>query len=182
VEVLLEAAAQVFGREGPAATTNRIAERAGVSIGTLYQYFPDKTGMLQALAERHVERSVRRVEAVAAELDAHRPGWERTVVMIMDAVLAEHAEHPRLHALMHRAAPLGPTGWALLDELHTALIRLVAAQLARCGRGGPDPDRTAALLVHAADAQLHRVLLGDAGPDAAAELARTADALTRPGG
>ena len=54
VDVLLEAAAQVFRREGVAATTNRIAERAGVSIGTLYQYFADKYALLYALAERHV--------------------------------------------------------------------------------------------------------------------------------
>src|SRR5271154_4777544 len=55
VESILEAAAQVFERHGYAAgTTNRIAERAGVSIGTLYQYFPNKDAILIALARRHL--------------------------------------------------------------------------------------------------------------------------------
>ncbi|MCO1655282.1 TetR/AcrR family transcriptional regulator [Pseudonocardia humida] len=176
VEVLLEGAAQVFDREGAAATTNRIAERAGVSIGTLYQYFPDKTGMLQALAERHVRRGIDRVEALAAELDARRPAWDETARAIAAAAVAEHTDRPRLHELMHRAAPLTPAGSALLADLHTRTIALIAGQLVRCGRGGADPARTAALVVHAADAQLHRVLLRDADP--AAELVRTADALT----
>jgi AcrR family transcriptional regulator len=55
VDFLLEAAARVFKREGFAATTNRIATAAGVSIGTLYEYFPHKQALLFALAERHVE-------------------------------------------------------------------------------------------------------------------------------
>lgn len=54
VEFVLEAAAQVFKREGFGATTNRIAAAAGVSIGSLYEYFPNKQALLLALAERHV--------------------------------------------------------------------------------------------------------------------------------
>ncbi len=176
VEVLLEAAAQVFDREGLAATTNRIAERAGLSIGTLYQYFPDKAGLLAALAERHVEQSIERIDALALDLDARRPDWARTVDALVTTAVVEHTDRPRLHELMHRHAPVTPRGEARLQELHTRLVDLVATHLARCGRGGTDPARTAAMVVHAADAQLHRVLIRDADP--AAELARTAHALT----
>jgi AcrR family transcriptional regulator len=176
VEILLQAAAQVFDREGTTATTNRIAERAGVSVGTLYQYFPNKTGMLQALAEEHVRRSTDRIEVLAADLDARRPAWDDTIRAIAMAAVVEHTDNPRLHELMHRAAPFTPAGSALLADLHARLIALVAGQLVRCDRGGPDPSRTAALIVHAADAQLHRVLMRDADP--AAELVRTVDALS----
>ena len=52
VDVVLEAAAQVLERDGyTATTTDLIAERAGVSIGTLYQYFPNKDAILLALAQ-----------------------------------------------------------------------------------------------------------------------------------
>jgi len=55
VERLLDSAAAVFAETGyESATTNAIAERAGVSIGSLYRYFPDKQAMLRALAERHL--------------------------------------------------------------------------------------------------------------------------------
>lgn len=55
VEMVLEAAVQVFRREGWDATTNRIALAAGVSIGTLYEYFPNKKAILVELARRHVD-------------------------------------------------------------------------------------------------------------------------------
>ncbi len=54
VDFILMAAARVFRGHGFAATTNHIAEQAGVSIGTLYEYFPNKGALLFALAERHV--------------------------------------------------------------------------------------------------------------------------------
>ena len=69
VEAILEAAAQVFERHGYAAgTTNRIAERAGVSIGSLYQYFPNKDAILVALVEQHVDEGA----AVCARCS---PSW-----------------------------------------------------------------------------------------------------------
>src|ERR1700754_4129621 len=54
---ILEAASQILERRGPSGfNTNDVAERAGVSIGTLYQYFPDKHAILLAVAEREAGR------------------------------------------------------------------------------------------------------------------------------
>jgi AcrR family transcriptional regulator len=53
IEAILEATAQIVERQGEAAfTTNHVAERAGVSIGSLYQYFPDKRAILREMAKR----------------------------------------------------------------------------------------------------------------------------------
>lgn len=79
MNTLVEAAAQVFSREGLTATTNRIAERAGMSIGTLYQYFPDKFALLHAVAERHVRDADRRLTAVFAQLRDDAGPFDATV-------------------------------------------------------------------------------------------------------
>jgi AcrR family transcriptional regulator len=76
VDTLFEAATRVLASEGEAGfTTNRIAERAGFSIGTLYQYFPSKEAIVVALVRRHRERVMRELDvmldrAVAGEYDA----------------------------------------------------------------------------------------------------------------
>ncbi|PXY29454.1 TetR family transcriptional regulator [Prauserella coralliicola] len=176
VEVVLEAAAQVFEREGISATTNRIAERAGVSIGTLYQYFPNKRALLHALAERHLDEAGERLAALSAELAAARPDWETTVSMVAAAVDDLHRNRPRLHAVLYEHTPRTPDGVERLRALHDGLAEELAAQLRRCGRGGADAEHTAALLVHAVDGQLHRVLLG--AESAADDLARTMLALS----
>lgn len=61
VERILAAAAQVFGERGYAATTNHVADAAGLSIGSLYQYFPDKDALLVALHERHLNAATTRL-------------------------------------------------------------------------------------------------------------------------
>ena len=64
VEVVLEAAAQVLLREGYArATTNRIAERAGVSVGTIYQYFGGKDEVFDALIQRYFADVLAKIRA-----------------------------------------------------------------------------------------------------------------------
>lgn len=71
LEAIVQAAAQILVKEGEAAlTTNRIAERAGVSIGTLYQYFPDKQAVLRATASRGVVACI--VEGFAGRTPARR--------------------------------------------------------------------------------------------------------------
>ena len=71
-DAILEAAAQILERDGPARfTTTSVAERAGVSIGTLYQYFPDKQAILVAAAQREVGAvSTRRQRALIQALIA----------------------------------------------------------------------------------------------------------------
>ena len=57
VEAILDAAAQLFSESGfDSVSTNAVAARAGVSIGSFYQYFPNKLALLEALRECHVKR------------------------------------------------------------------------------------------------------------------------------
>ena len=72
VETLLEAAARVLKRRGfAAATTNRIAEAAGVSVGTLYEYFGNKEALFDALIQRQIRAIVAAIEA--EDLDPGAP-------------------------------------------------------------------------------------------------------------
>lgn len=70
---IFEAAAQILEREGERAfNTNRIAERAGVSVGTIYQYFPDKEAILVAMARAEQERIAAENVRIAARPASHR--------------------------------------------------------------------------------------------------------------
>lgn len=154
----MEAAAQVFSREGLAATTNRIAERAGTSIGTLYQYFPDKLALLHAVAQRHLREGDRQLTDVAARLRDERPPFEETMRTLLEAVVAVHRDRPALHALLHRMAPRSVEEFDALTALEDRLIDEVAFHLKRCDRGGDDFEGTARTIVHSVDAQVHRVM------------------------
>jgi AcrR family transcriptional regulator len=68
VEAISEATIQVLLKEGVTRlTTTRVAERAGVSVGTLYQYYPNKQALLQAVLAEHLDRVASTVEAACAE-------------------------------------------------------------------------------------------------------------------
>lgn len=82
---ILEAAAQILEAGGLGAfTTNAVAERAGVSIGTLYQYFADKNAVLLALVQQEMTRGLADVDrALQGESDASIEGRVRAVVRAM---------------------------------------------------------------------------------------------------
>jgi len=68
VEAILEATTQVLLSVGKERlTTTRVALRAGVSVGTLYQYFPNKSALLQAALKRHLDEVTKAVELVCKE-------------------------------------------------------------------------------------------------------------------
>jgi AcrR family transcriptional regulator len=92
VDAILEGCARILERDGYSAlTTNRIAESAGVGIGTLYEFFPNREAIVLALAERRLERLAREVqdglEQVRA-LDASS-GLELLLRRIVRAVAAD---------------------------------------------------------------------------------------------
>jgi AcrR family transcriptional regulator len=75
VELMLEAASKLIDQDGlDALTTNRIAELAGVSIGSLYQYFPDKRALLDALAARELQAVMGQVIAALQGPAPDAPG------------------------------------------------------------------------------------------------------------
>jgi AcrR family transcriptional regulator len=96
-ETLLEAAARVFVREGYAkATTNRIAAAAGVSVGSLYQYFPSKDAIAVELLRRYREGLI---ELVSARLGA---ATAATFPGVVEGLLEELLEAPRINPALHR--------------------------------------------------------------------------------
>ena len=103
VEALVEATLQVLVRDGyRKLTTTRVAERAGVSVGTLYQYFPDKRALVTALKVRYFGLMTSAVERALREHGAADPRGEDVEGMIR-APLAALLEVKRKHRSLTRA-------------------------------------------------------------------------------
>ena len=100
VNAVLEAAVQVLEREGvDAATTTRIAEVAGVSIGTLYQYFSHRDAIFDALQDREFERALVLMQSVLSDGNlARSPG--DTVRAVVKGLAELYASCPGLHRLL----------------------------------------------------------------------------------
>lgn len=161
VDALVEAAAQVFERHGYAAgTTNRIAERAGVSIGSLYQYFPNKDALLFALVERHVAEGAALLGPLALSLQEEPPPLRKGLERIVSAMVALHAEHPALHRVLFEEAPRPPELRRRLDALLTGAAAAVAAWL-RVAPGArvADPELAAELVVQVTESVTHNLLI-----------------------
>jgi AcrR family transcriptional regulator len=104
VEAILEATARILTEDGyDKANTNLIAERAGVSIGSLYQYFPNKESLMAALMEQHSQEIAEIVESKLNRLFDAPP--ETAIPELVKAVIAAHAIAPRLHQVLNEEIP-----------------------------------------------------------------------------
>ena len=161
VDAIVEASARVLARHGyAAATTNRIAARAGVSIGSLYEYFPDKDSVLAALLERHTSEGGAEVLAALEGAIARRAPLRELLQELVAALLRQHRRSPELHRVLFEEMPHPPGADACVLRLEDALAHgLRAALEADPGCAAPDPDLAAHLVVQTAEALAHRFVL-----------------------
>jgi AcrR family transcriptional regulator len=161
VEAILVAAAQIFRRQGYAgATTDRIAERAGVSVGSLYQYFPNKDAILVALTERHVDAGFALVRELLAETLSDVPALEPLLRRFVVAMITLHEREPELHRVLFEEAPLPASLRRQLRRRENELATEVAALLeVHPEVRMRDPRLTAYVLVQSVDALIHNFIL-----------------------
>ncbi|SFP88129.1 DNA-binding transcriptional regulator, AcrR family [Amycolatopsis arida] len=93
VERMLDASAELIEEMGyDALTTTLIAKRAGVAVGSLYQFFPDKRAVVQAMTQRNLEKFMAAVGERLATVD-HQHWWD-VVDSLLDIYLRMHREVP----------------------------------------------------------------------------------------
>ena len=156
VEALLQAATYILTRRGwSALTTNAIAERAGVNIASLYQYFPNKEAIVAELRRRHLER----IESCAScTLTEGRPETLRQLLesSVKDSIQALRAS-PELYRVFAEEIPRGrgsKLGTSRVPRAHTW-----DAGQERMFRGIPDPELAGFIARTATNAVLHEASL-----------------------
>lgn len=129
VDTILQATLQVLQQTGfHKLTTTRVAERAGVSVGTLYQYYPNKRSLLAAVLQAHLTEVV---EAVEAACLAHEGATLQRMVEALTTAFID-AKTRRVEASLALYAPAGEAQGQELVRLmtmraHAAVARMLAS-------------------------------------------------------
>ncbi|HSY00661.1 MAG TPA: TetR/AcrR family transcriptional regulator [Acidobacteriaceae bacterium] len=158
VEAILGAVLRILRRGHPdSLTTNHIAEAAGVSIGSVYQYFPDKRAIFSALHQRHIDEIDRVIGAVL--IQHATSSLEALVRALIEAMIEAHAHDPALYELLsaevpHRAG--GTQDFAL--RLHGAFRLAIAAHLHELAPAR-NLDLTVFVLTHMVESLCHGAVL-----------------------
>lgn len=106
VAAIVEAATRILAEQGWAGfTTNKVAEAAGVSIGSLYQYFPDKLSLIEAVRQSHLDDCL----AVLRQAGEDSQPRDRLVENLVGSIIAIHSIHPGLHRVLLDEAPSAET-------------------------------------------------------------------------
>ncbi|MGF6980347.1 AcrR family transcriptional regulator [Paraburkholderia sp. JPY465] len=102
VETIFQSGARILSDEGWAGfTTNKVADLAGISIGSLYQYFPDKLSLVDAIRQRHLDDCL----AVIRKSNINQQSSAKFVAHLVHAMVAAHSAYPGLHRVLLDEAP-----------------------------------------------------------------------------
>jgi AcrR family transcriptional regulator len=153
VEALLEATADILIRDGYAKlTTNRISERAGVNIASLYQYFPGKDAIVAELRRRHGAGQRAALHQVFA---AHTAGeLEPTLRALVSLGVAGHADAPRLHRVFTEEMPA--LGYRDVAAIDAPIFEAMRRFLRNADVDVRDIDLAVWMIATASGAVLHR--------------------------
>ncbi len=158
VEAVLDAVVRILKREGVGAvTTNHVAEVAGVSIGSVYQYFPDKRAIFAALHERHIQEIDRLVETKLME---HAASPLDTLMRAMiEAMIDAHTPDPELYELLSTEVPHRAEGTRdFAVRLHGA-FRLAIASRTDQTKKRRDLETVVFVVTHMVEALSHGAVL-----------------------
>jgi len=169
VEVIVRAGARVLADRGWAGfTTNEVAEVAGVSIGSIYQYFPDKLVLVDAIRRHHLDDvlGVLRKAGQGASLD-------QLIDDLVDGMVAVHSLHPALHRVLLDEVP-GGAGSSAHRAFESEYLERYRAIVAKSGRRkGLAVDAVVQVLSSAVEGVIHGAARRGtlASPDLKCELA-----------
>jgi AcrR family transcriptional regulator len=164
VEAISEATIQVLLSQGTERlTTTRVADRAGVSVGTLYQYFPNKQSLLFAVLEDHLEKVTKEVED-ACEHARHKPLTEMTKEVVEAFVDAKIARAEISVALYKIAPDVG--GLALVKRVTQRMRKAIVRMLESAPDTKTSPDEFAIQMMLAAMSGAMRSVLETGGSPA----------------
>jgi AcrR family transcriptional regulator len=134
LDAIFEATTQVLLADGPyRLTTTRVAERAGVSVGTMYQYFPHKQALLYALNERYLDGLAARIEAVSVA--QHGAPIAEMVEALVTTYWRAKTERAEVTRALYRAAVELDTE-ALIEAFAHRVDGATAAMFASAPDGG----------------------------------------------
>ena len=158
VERILNAATRIFHEQGYAGTTtNDIADEADLSIGSLYQYFPNKDALLAALTKRHITSTTSSLVAMIGEL----PGDSGFDVILRTVVrfLVEQHDLDDLHLLVMHTAPRTHEINLELEQAKTQLVEIASVLLTKINIVGDQQKLIARMVVATIDAAVHDVII-----------------------
>jgi AcrR family transcriptional regulator len=161
MDAIITAAIRLIEHEGIARlNTTRIAEVAGVSVGSLYQYFPNREAIIGEIIDQQLDAMLRAFRALAGAT-AELP-LEHAVDGVLRGLLEASRAHEKLHAPLYEEM-----GAAARSERYArtldAYVEILAAWLAaRDDLALDDPRAAAALIVHAADGVIRLLVVAPA--------------------
>ena len=162
VSALFEASIQVLLAVGYRKfTTTRVAERAGVSVGSLYQYFPNRQALITAVIERYLEGLRATIEQRCRELCGHT--LDRQITGLVDAAITAKWAHIEVSRALHEPlADIGGTELVTASAIKTAGV--VAEVLRSCADASfRDVDRLSLLMVISCSALLQAAVTDETG-------------------
>ncbi|MGA7316045.1 MAG: TetR/AcrR family transcriptional regulator [Silvibacterium sp.] len=157
VDAVLDAVVRVLKREGfHAVTTNRVAEVAGVSIGSVYQYFPNKRAIFVALHERHIEEIDRMVETKLIEHAAS--SLDDLLSAMIEAMIDAHSADPELYELLLSEVPHRADGTRdFAVRLHGAFLLAISSRAHELKKGR-NLDKLVFVVTHMVESLSHGAL------------------------
>ncbi|MDV6271983.1 TetR/AcrR family transcriptional regulator [Rhodococcus erythropolis] len=164
-DAILEAATRVFAAEGMAATTNRIADEAGVSVGSLYQYFGDKHEILSELANRHVSAARESFAVCLSDIVARELSLDEAVRMLVECAVAVNSKPRQFFHLLYDQVPRTRELIEQVEGMNRQLVSEFSDVLQSRGFSVQDALLTSRLTVTAVDSQVHRVVLESDSPE-----------------